>query len=161
MAVGLNFGACPPPAAGGLLAASPSGLCGFSFYFVFVSVAKRWFPTEAARPTQLQNWCRREGELPARQTSAAPRRIWDISLRYMWARGTETQFVAVCQWSCSDRDARLMLGAEQGWGHSAALLSTAPAPRTHCSRRCFCLLCSDCKWLCKFLNIFLLPFSDV
>lgn len=99
MAVSLNLGACPPPAAGGLLAASPSGLCGFSFYFVFVSVAKRWFPTEAARPTQLQNWCRREGELPARQTSAAPRRIWDISLRYTWARGTETQFIAVCQWS--------------------------------------------------------------
>lgn len=164
MAVSLNLSSCPPPAAGGLLAASPSGLCGFPFYFVFVSVAKRWFPTEAARRTQLQNWCRREGELPARQTSAALRRIWDTSLGCTWARGAETQFIAVCQWRSRAAATEVlwpMLSAEQGWGRSAAPLSTTAAPRTHCSRRCFCLLCSDCKWLCKFLNIFLLPFSDV
>lgn len=120
----------------GCCLAYPTALC-FNFNFIFASVATRWklgvpwkFPTEAASPTQMYNWCKREGGgLPESQTTSNTKENVGVLHLYMGTcnRNAVSYHFLVKLMGCQS------WGQREGWGWRHGAMLTAPPGTAACS----------------------------
>lgn len=114
-------------------------LTALCFYFIFVSVAKRWklgvpwkFPTAAASPTQTHNWCKREGGLPESHTTSSTKENVGVLLHlYMGTcnRNAVSYHFLVKLMGCQS------WGQREGWGWRHGAMLAAPPGTAACSTR--------------------------